>query len=206
MSRDMTKENTHRGYPINNGNDNNLPCYTKTLDQIIDTVEYMVSKHSRVLSVRLDIHSERYSDYTLSSEDMTRIIENVKRQTDSRFKNGKNDPDLHVVWVSERKSSDDNPHYHLNIFVNGNAIQNGYLIKEAFNRAVKKKLDTDNDGLVHFSSSNGKMGKFIERNSPDVDTQMDYVVYTASYLAKTRSKEHNPKGSRVSSSTRIRKK
>lgn len=206
MSRDMTTEKTYRGYPINNGNDNDLPCYTKTLDQIIDTAEHMVSKHSRVLSVRLDIHSERYSDYTLSSEDMTRIIENVKRQTDSRFKNGKNDPDLHVVWVSERKSSDDNPHYHLNIFVNGNAIQNGYLIKEAFNRAVKKKLDTDNDGLVHFSSSNGKMGKFIERNSPDVDTQMDYVVYTASYLAKTRSKEHNPKGSRVSSSTRIRKK
>lgn len=206
MSKDMTTEKIYRGYQINNGNDNDLPCYTKTLDQIIDTVEYMVSKHSRVLSVRLDIHSERYSDYALSSEDMTRIIENVTRTLQSNSKHSKNDPNPHFVWAQERKSPEDNPHYHVNVFVNGNAIQNGYSIKEAFNKAVKKKLNTDTEGLVNFSKSNGKVGKFIERNSPDVDAQMDDVVYTASYLAKTRSKEHNPKGSRVSSSTRIRKK
>ncbi len=206
MSREMTTEKTYRGYQINNGKDNYLCCHTKTLDQIIDTAKYMTSKHSRVLSVRLDIHSEQCGDNALSNKDMTRVIESVKRQTESRFKNGKNDPDLHVVWVSEKTTSDDNPHYHLNIFVNGNAIQNGYSIKEAFNRAVKKKLDTDNDGLVNFSSSNGKVGKRIERNSPDFESQINDVVYTASYLAKARSKEFNPKGARVSSCTRIRKK
>ncbi|MBB5143684.1 hypothetical protein HNQ38_001784 [Desulfovibrio intestinalis] len=35
---------------------------------------------------------------------------------------------------------------------------------------------------------------------------MGDVVYTASYLAKTRSKEFNSKGSHVSSRTRIREK
>lgn len=206
MSKNSITGNEFRGYQINSGKDNDLPCYTKTLDQIIDTVEHMVSKHSKVLSVRLDIRSERNRDGTLSGKDMTRVIENVTRTLQSNSKHSKNDPDPHFVWAQERKSPEDNPHYHVNIFVNGNAIQNGYSIKEAFNKAVKKKLDTDNEGLVHFSSSNGKVGKRIERNSPDFESQFNDVVYTASYLAKTRSKEHNPKGSRVSSSTRIRKK
>ena len=56
--KETTTESTYRGYNINTGKDNNLPCYTKALDQIIDTLEYMTEHHSKVLVVRLDIHSE----------------------------------------------------------------------------------------------------------------------------------------------------
>lgn len=206
MNRKVITSNEFRGYKINNGENNNLFCHKKTLDHIADTTEYMTNNHSRTLMVRLDIQPDQDSEHTLSSKDMTRVIENVKRQTDSRFKNRKNDPDTHVVWVSEKTTPDDKPHYHLAIFVNGNAIQNGYSLKEAFNNEVKKKLKTDKDGLVNFSSSNGKVGKLIERNSPDFEHQVNDAVHAASYLAKTRSKEYNPKGSRVSSCTRIRRK
>lgn len=89
-------------------------------------------------------------------------------------------------------------------FANGNAIQNGYSIFSELNKQVKNKLDTDNDGLVHFSESNGQQGIMIDRNSDDFEQQKNNAVYAGSYLAKTKSKEHNPKGSRVSSSSRIK--
>ncbi|UIA98821.1 inovirus Gp2 family protein [Desulfovibrio desulfuricans] len=73
------------------------------------------------------------------------------------------------------------------------------------NKQVKNKLDTDNDGLVHFSGSNGQKGIMIDRNSDDFEQQMNNVVYAGSYLAKTKSEEHNPKGSRGSSSSRLAK-
>lgn len=217
-----TSQSTYRGYHINNGKDNNLHCHTKTLDQIIDTAEHMTSKHSRVLSVRLDIQNTTTTrmgnngqeiDYALNSKDMTRIIESATRTLNSKSKDGKNDPDAHWVWTAERVSPDDKPHFHVNAFVNGNAIQNGYSVKEAVSRAVKNKLQNANntpnesyEGLVNFSGSNGAKGKLIERNSPEVEQQIDDVVYAGSYLAKTRTKEFNPKGSRVSSCTRIPRK
>lgn len=217
-----TSQSTYRGYHINNGKDNNLHCHTKTLDQIIDTAEHMTSKHSRVLSVRLDIQNTTTTrmgnngqeiDYALNSKDMTRIIESATRTLNSKSKDGKNDPDAHWVWTAEKTSPDDKPHFHVNAFVNGNAIKNGYSVKEAVSRAVKNKLQSANntpnesyDGLVNFSASNGAKGKLIERNSPEVEQQINDVVFAGSYLAKVRTKEFNSKGSRVSSCTRISRK
>ena len=221
MTKDSTSGNTYKGYTINNGQDGNLTCHTKTLDQIIATVKHMISEHSRVLSVRLDIQNTSTNRvgndvqeicYTLDSKDMTRIIESATRTLNSKSKCGKNSPDVHWVWTTERISPDDKPHFHVNAFVNANAIQNGYSVKEAVNKAVKNILQRANntpneeyDGLVNFSGSNGAKGKLIERNSPEAKEQIDNVVYAGSYLAKTRTKEFNPKGSRVSSCTRIKK-
>ena len=222
MAKDTTSGNKYRGYTINNGQDGNLHCHIKTLDQIIDTVEHMIAEHSRVLSVRLDIQNTATGrlwnngqeiDYALDSKDMTRIIESATRTLNSKSKNGKNDPDVHWVWTAEKTSPDDKPHFHVNAFVNGNAIHNGYSVKEAVSRAVKNKLQNANnmpnesyEGLVNFSSSNGAKGKLIERNSPEVEDQINDVVFAGSYLAKVRTKEFNPKGSRVSSCTRIPRK
>lgn len=222
MAKDTTSGNKYRGYTINNGQDGNLHCHIKTLDQIIGTVEHMTAEHSRVLSVRLDIQNTAAGrtgnngqeiDYALDSKDMTRIIESATRTLNSKSKNGKNDPDVHWVWTAEKTSPDDKPHFHVNAFVNGNAIHNGYSVKEAVSRAVKNKLQNANntpnesyDGLVNFSGSNGAKGKLIERNSPEVEQQINDVVFAGSYLAKVRTKEFNPKGSRVSSCTRIARK
>ena len=222
MAKDTTTGRKYRGYTINNGQDGNLHCHIKTLDQIIDTVEHMTAEHSRVLSVRLDIQNTAIGclwnngqeiDYALDSKDMTRIIESATRTLNSKSKNGKNDPDVHWVWTAEKTSPDDKPHFHVNAFVNGNAIHNGYSVKEAVSRAVKNKLQNANntpnesyDGLVNFSGSNGAKGKLIERNSPEVEQQINDVVFAGSYLAKVRTKEFNPKGSRVSSCTRIPRK
>ena len=198
-----TTSNTYRGYSINTGKDNNLPCSTKCLDQLVDTVEYMSENHSRVLAVRADIHSELDSEKVLTRRDVTRAIENTKRNINSRFKDSKNNPDIKFIVTTEQTSPEANPHYHVMAFANGNAIQNGYSIFSELNKQVKNKLGTNNDGLVHFSGSNGKTGIMIDRNSDDFEQQMNNAVHAGSYLAKTSSKEHNPKGSRVSSSSMI---
>ena len=203
--QDTTTSSTYRGYTINTGKNNNLPCNTKTLDQLTDNIEHMTLNHSKVLAVRLDIHSEKKSERTLTRRDVTRIIENTKRKINTKFKSSKNKPDLKVIVATEQTSAESNPHYHAMIFANGNAIQNGYSIYAELNKQVKNKLGTDNNGLVHFSESNGQEGIMIDRNSDDFEQQKNNAVYAGSYLAKTRSKEHNPKGSRVSSSSRIKK-
>lgn len=197
-----TTSNTYRGYSINIGKDNNLPCSTKCLDQLIDTVEYMTENHSKVLAVRADIHSELDSEKVLTRRDVTRVIENTKRNINSKFKDSKNNPDIKFITTTEQTSPEAKPHYHVMAFANGNAIQNGYSIFSELNKQVKNKLGTNNDGLVHFSESNGNTGIMINRNSDDFKQQMNNVVYAGSYLAKTKSKKHNPKGSRVSSSSR----
>lgn len=200
-----TTSNTYRGYTINTGKNNNLPCKTKPLDQIINTVEYMTDNHSKVLALRADIHSEHDSERVLTRREVTRVIENTKRNINSRFKDSKNQPDLKFIVTTEQTSPEAKPHYHVMAFANGNAIQNGYSIYTELNKQVKNKLDTDNDGLVHFSESNGQKGIMIDRNADDFEQKKNNTVYAGSYLAKTRTKEHNPKGSRVSSSSRVKK-
>jgi len=200
-----TTSNTYRGYTINTGKNNNLPCSTKPLDQIINTVEYMSENHSKVIAVRADIHSECNSEKFLTRRDVTRVIENTKRNINSKFKDSKNKPDIKFIVTTEQTSPEANPHYHVMAFANGNAIQNGYSVYAELNKQVKNKLGTDNDGLVHFSESNGQKGIMIDRSSDDFEQQKNSLVYAGSYLAKTRSKEHNPKGLWVSSSSRVKK-
>lgn len=201
-----TKSNTYRGYPINTGKDNNLPCSTKSLDQLVDTVEYMTENHSRVLAVRADVRSEQDSERILTRRDVTRVIENTRRNINSRFKDSKNNPDIKFIVTTEQTSPESNPHFHVMAFANGNAIQNGYSIYAELNKQVKNKLHTDNNGLVHFSGSNGQQGIMIDRNSDDFEQQINNAVYAGSYLAKTSSKKHTPEGSWVSSSSRRKKK
>ena len=205
MSNKTTSSNKYRGYDINTGKDNNLTCNTKTLDQIVDTVECMTKKHSKVLCTRVDIHSEKDSDKIITGRDMTRILENTKRNINSKFKESPNKPDLHVIWTTEKTSEDNNPHYHALFLTNGHAIRNGFTIYETVNKHVKKKLNTEKDGLVHYCESNQGNGIMINRNSEDFEQQKNDAVHAASYLSKERSKEHNPKGSRVSSSSRLNK-
>ena len=69
--QDITTSSTYRGYTINTGKNNNLPCNTKTLDQLTDSIEHMTLNHSKVLAVRLDIHSEKNSGREVGSENWT---------------------------------------------------------------------------------------------------------------------------------------
>lgn len=200
MNNNITNEKQYRGYGINNGHKKDFTCYTKTLDQIVDIVEYLTTHHSKSLFVRLDVRNSMECLRNLSRKDITRSIENVKRSIDRRYK-GPNRPDIKVVWTTENE--DTNPHFHMFFGVNGNAIQNGYRLLHEVNEEIKKRTGSENDGLVEFCKSNGKMGIMVNRNSENLHEEIEKAVYAASYLAKTRSKEDRQKGARVSSASRL---
>lgn len=200
-SKGMTSDKEYRSYPINNGNKKDFICYEKTLNQVIDQVEYMSSKHSKVLCVRCDIRNDRDLENKIMRRDMTRITENVKRAIERKYKDSPNKPELTVTWTTENDGT--SPHYHCLFAVNGNAIQNGHAIHDALNKAVQHHLETDKKGLVEFCKSNEQFGKMIDRNSPDFVKQIENAVYMGSYLAKTHTKENRPKGARISSTSRL---
>lgn len=194
---------TYRSFTINTGVHTKLSCNKTTLDQVIDLVEYMSQKHSKTLCVRLDIMNAADGCTILERHHITRVLEETRRHLESKLKNSSNKLDLHYVWATEQTSKTEYPHYHCFILVNGNAIQNGYSVREALNRIVMKWQQTHKQGLVHFSESNGKSGIMLNRNASDFERRKGDAVYAGSYLAKMRSKEHRPKGARFSSASRF---
>ena len=198
---EITLSTFYRGYLINVGWERNLPCNVLTLDQLIEIHEYMLSHHSKVLFVRLDIRSPRWSSTPLRKI-MPRIIESSKRILESKNR-GKNCVDMHDVWTAEQKNYEGKEHAHLAIWVNGNAIQNGYRLLDAVEKAVERQFPGESEGLVHFCESNGEKGILIDRNDPYFEQISKWVIYLASYLAKMSTKEHRPKGARFSSASRL---
>lgn len=186
----LTNTKTYNGYNINNGNIIQLSSHTTTLDQVQDQVEYTSCYHSKAINVRVDIRNQKdCTDKIIDRKAMTRIMEHTKRILYSKYKNGKNDLDLKYVCTTENEGMDGiNPHHHLLISANGNAIQNGRAISQALNKAVQHYLNTNNEGLVEFCKSNGKYGKMVDRNSPDFAKQLQEAVYAGIYLAKKKIK------------------
>lgn len=191
----------YRGYPINIGWEGNFPCNVLTLDQLIAIHEYMLSQHSKVLFVRLDIRSPRWSRVPLRKI-MPRILETARRILESKIR-GKNRLDMHYVWTAEQKEYEGKEHVHLAIWVNGNAIQNGYSVLNAVDEAVERQFPGVGWGLVHFCQSNGEKGILLDRNDPYFEKISGKIIYIASYLAKIHTKEHRPKGGRFSSASRL---
>ena len=202
MTKKITKDNCYSGYKLLDSYKSKDGYYTKSLKQICDATEYMINKHSRVITFRIDIHSEHDSEMILSSRDVTRCIENTKRNIANRYRSRKNDLDIQTIRTEERNSESAKPHYHLQVFANGNAIKSGYPFFQELSRQVSKMLNSDKKGLVHrCGSEQGSAGVLIDRNSPDFEKQKEQAVRMGSYLAKVKGKEYNQKGSRVSSSS-----
>ena len=195
----------YRGYSLFESEKTKDGFYKKTLDQLIDMAEHMTAKHSKVLVLRMDIRSPQNSGTSLTGRDITRIIENTKRNINNRRKHGKNALDIQSIVTREQTCKSEHPHYHIQILSNANAIKNGYGICQELSRQVSRRLKTDdgkdNQGLVNYCKSNKGAGLLIDRNSPDFESQRAEAVRMGSYIAKCFSKEFLPKGSRVSSSS-----
>ena len=198
---DTTTEETYRGYRINTGENNDLPCNTKTLDQYLDRQEYMEKNHSRTRIVRLDIRSPSESAIPLRKQ-MSRILESTRRKLESKNKS-KNQVDMHYVWTAEKRKAEGNEHVHLAILANGNTIKNGYGIFKALEEVVKRQIPGASEGHVEFCKSNGKKGILLDRNDPHVADRRNDATFAASYLAKVSSKERKDKGARFSSASRL---
>lgn len=198
MGRKVLKSKIYRGYDLLESTKTEDGYYTKTLDQIIDMTELMMKRHCKTLSVRIDIHNAQDAEIPMSRREITRTLENAQRNLKKAL-SANHQPDIHCVWVEEKAHEDRHPHYHLQFFTNGNAIQNGYRIFQELERQIQRR--TGRKGLVHFCRSNEGTGRMIQRSAPDADSQLREVIRFASYLAKVQGKERLAKGSRVSSAS-----
>jgi hypothetical protein len=114
-------------------------------------------------------------------------------------------PDPQTLIVREQTDTDHHPHYHYIALVKGRAYKNGHYIHETTNRAWNTTigLDSRTRGYVNNSCQYGPDYYMLDRNQPDFDNQQQEALRQAEYLAKTKSKEHNPKGSCRVTGTRI---
>lgn len=199
----VSKETRYRDYEVNNGQFHSLFYNPKTNDQIINHLQKQLENHSKVLVNRFDIRFPETNSCNIRKT-MSRIMEDTKRTLNSKYRKSPNKIDFKYVCKYEKDKDACKEHAHLVTMVNGNACQNGYAIHSVLKDQVKKHFKTDNEGLVHFSGSNGKYGMMINRNSPDFQKQIEDVVYKTSYLAKIRTSEHKPKGSKFSTSSRLK--
>lgn len=204
MNRNITNNKQYKNYQINNGKQNDFYCFEKTLNQLIDMVECGISEHSKYLVVRLDIRNTQEGNSQITRKSIPRIMENTKRIIERKYKDSPNKPDFKFVLTMENEGKENvNPHCHVLAGVNGNAIQNGYAVLSAMEKAVNLHLGEEQPGLVNFPKSNGNKGIMIDRNSNDFQKKLNDAVYAGSYLAKTNTKEGIPKGGRVSSASHI---
>ena len=127
MGRKVLKSKIYRGYDLLESTKTEDGYYTKILDQIIDMTELMMKRHCKTLSVRIDIHNAQDAEIAMSRREITRTLENTQRNLKKAL-SANHLPDIHCVWVEEKAHEDRHPHYHLQFFANGNAIQNGYRI------------------------------------------------------------------------------
>lgn len=152
-------------------NNARLGCYEEILTDLYWQLSNLLSHHSRILFLRLDV---RVYEYSKDNSLLTRWIRQLKRRLKSYFGFTR----VSYLWVREL-SRVENHHYHLVLLLDGNKCQhpkNVIRIAEdvAYQCQMPKPYTPKNPYL---KISRGDSEKFSS------------AMYRGSYLAKTRSKQ-----------------
>lgn len=212
-----TNAPTFNGFTINTGN-GKYHCDLNILHQYDIRFQYILSRHCRVLQKRLDLHYPQDGSISPSPEHIYRAMENLRRELTrnnpppkegKKRSPGRKEPASHQVdpfllWVKERADGNPHPHYHLVIWVNANAIRQGWTIFEKAIRQWANALSLpDAPGLVNNCNQSGPDSILIDKNSPTFVEQVNKAYYQGSYLAKTKDKERRVMGEWGFGGTRV---
>lgn len=169
------------------------------MDTIKNTCDRVTARFSRVLCIRMDVRfPTNYPHGGLNRE----IGDLTKRLRESL------DFEVQYVWAREQKTSE-NPHYHLMVFVDGHEVESPYKIFSAAERLwgnivgvnAKGLIDHCNHDYKGVAAQNGIMlrrpnnkasDQEFDEQSQAFDSARAYVLYRASYLAKTCTKGNAP--------------
>lgn len=213
-----TTSKTYNGLSINAGP--NKPCDTAILERLDKDLQYMLSKYSRVLEKRSDLHYPEDGSISPNPRDIYRLNDNLRRELTrnnplpkegkKRSSGRKGSPASHQVdplisWVKERATGNPHPHYHIDILVNGNAIKSGWSIQKRIEKQWANVLGLDKaHGLVNNCNQSGPDSILIDKSSPNFAEQVNKATYRRSYLAKTKDKDRS-KGENRYGGTRVPK-
>ncbi len=167
------------------------------LDALGRQLVYYVSKHSKTLVVRFDLHFP--SDFPLVqsnayiSETIAYIVKKYKRHG----------LDPQYTWTMEQHNSA-HPHYHIVLYLDGQKIRSYQHVFANAEAAWGRALDTDVSGCVHHCNTtkgvfdmnrNGNQVRWCDGNQV-MQTQMQKVYNQISYLAKENTKAPTKDGLR----------
>lgn len=153
-------------------------CYVEMLKAIDDQLRAMLSHHSRVLMVRLDVHVHERDP---KNEIMSDFVERLKRWASGNYK--KNVRTGHV-WCREL-STDKGLHYHLILLFNGNEVKSHYKVWEKAQQIAEHHAHRGYRNVPYFDDR--PMHMMITRGD---EASYDKAFKWASYLAKTRTKDN----------------
>ena len=167
------------------------------LRTIIDLVDIMTTRHSKVLVARVDLRYPQEYQSDGSNQDFSSTMQAVCRD----FSRKNYDPQ----YVAKREQvTSSNPHYHIGIVLNGNkkrsipdvratlekhwADQLGIPLEEVQAKELVYPCNKAPDG-THRAS-----GRMIVRNDFNAGTQTDATIKQLSYLGKIDEQDVTPKG------------
>jgi len=156
--------------PINEDDKNK--CIPKMIEQLADEFKAAQYFHSKVLVVRLDLHTNKHSDVSNKciSDTVKQIKVNLKR---NYFMNN-----IGACWVREY-GKDKGIHFHLVLLLDGNKVQNSYALIEKIKTYWEIK---HNYGIISVPTN-----CYTQIIRGDEQAFND-AFYRSSYLAKERSK------------------
>jgi hypothetical protein len=104
-----------RVLPINANAELGQGCFVEVLQQIDGQLAAMLSHHSRVMVLRLDLH---LYDYTDANGEVSRFVRKVKKRLCRRYGFSR----VGHVWAREIEKAKQQ-HYHIALFLDGNTVQ-----------------------------------------------------------------------------------
>jgi hypothetical protein len=160
-------------FRINNGP--SLGCYCEVLTDLYYQLTNLLSHHSRLLSLRLDV---KVYDYSEDNKLLSVFIRRLKRNLKSYFGFTR----VGYLWVREL-SKTGKQHYHLILLLDGSKVQHP---KNVIN--IAEEIAYKCNMPVPYTPKNCYLK--ISRSNSD---SFGAVMWRGSYMAKTRSKECNKK-------------
>jgi hypothetical protein len=105
--------------------------------------------------------------------------------------------DPQIITVREQSNNSTSPHYHSIILTNGRATKNSHYIHETVNQAWNTTLGLgpSTRGYVNIPNQYGPAQHMLDQHQSNFEEKLSHTYNQAEYLAKTRTKELNPKGS-----------
>ena len=169
VSVDLYFKTAGQQFRINNGP--RLGCYEEVLNALFYQLTNLLSHHSKLLFLRLDL---RVYDYARDNSQLTRWIRQTKRGLKSYFGFTR----VGYLWVRELSRAN-KQHYHLVLILDGNKVQHP---KNVFRIAKEAAYQC---GMPVPWIPEKPYLKICRGDK----AQFDSAMYRGSYLAKTRTKQ-----------------
>lgn len=178
-------------------NDGAFPVIPQIQEKATQLFDAYQQRHSKVLSVRLDIHYPTNYDTAHGNEDIAKTMAKVV-QTFAR-----RGLDPAYIWVREQDTSE-HPHYHCQLFLDGQKTRSAQMVYDVTERHWQNTIGTDSKGLVHHCNGTQEQplenGEVISRS----DGRPEYVDRQIGYIAKPKGKGPKNDGVRNFGMSRMR--